>query len=119
MEAHNGRMTRTWRFRGPWFCKFTVHEGKTHPVKVELEKVVGDGGSDEAEVKMVKAKYLGKVIVPVSIGLSAHKCLSLEVGGRSAVQLFLGKHPGFEMKGDWTHCGVPSMLVMYPFTKAT
>jgi len=99
MEAHIRRMTRPWRFR-----KFTVHEGKTHPLEVELEKVVGDGGSDEAEVKTVKAKYLGKVIAPVSIGLSAHRCLLLVVGcdgGRSAVEVFLGKHHGVEMKGYW------------------
>jgi len=98
MEAHNQRVTR--------FRQFTVHEGKTHPVEVELEKVVGDGGSNDVEVKMVKAKYLAKVILSalVSIGLSGHRCLSLLVGcdgRRSAVQLFLEKQHGFQMKGDW------------------
>ena len=65
--------------------------------------MVGDG-SDEAGAKTVKAKYLGKGIVPVSIGLSAHRCLSFVVGcdgGRSAVKLFLVNHHGIEMKGYW------------------
>jgi hypothetical protein len=47
MEVHNQGVTRPWRRR------HTVHEGKTHPVELEHEKVVGDGVSDEAEVKTV------------------------------------------------------------------
>jgi hypothetical protein len=38
-------------------------EGKMHPVEVEPEKVVGECGSNELEVKTAKAKYLGKCIV--------------------------------------------------------
>ena len=70
MEAHNQRVTR--------FHQFTVHEGKTHPIEVELEKVVGDGGSDEVEVKAVKAVKATKVILSVLVSncLSAHRCLS-------------------------------------------
>ena len=93
MEAHNQRVTR--------FHQFTVHEGKTHPIEVELEKVVGDGGSDEVEVKAVKAKYLTKVILSVLVsGFYLFVCSQMLIvrmgcdGGRSAVQLFLEMQHG-------------------------
>lgn len=49
-----------------------------HLFEVELEKVVGDGGSNEMEVKTVKVKYLTKYIlsVLVSIGLSAQMLIA-------------------------------------------
>jgi hypothetical protein len=49
----------------------TVLDGKMYPVEVELEKVVGECGSNE--VKTAKAKYLGKLIVRVSKILYAYR----------------------------------------------
>ena len=46
-------------------------DGKMYPVEVELEKVVGECGSNE--VKTTKAKYLGKLIVRVSMILYAYR----------------------------------------------
>lgn len=47
----------------------TVLDGKMYPVEVELEKAVGECGSNE--VKTPKAKYLGKLIVRISMILYA------------------------------------------------
>jgi hypothetical protein len=51
----------------------TVLAGKMYPDKVELEKVAGKCGSNELEVKTAKAKYLGKLIVRVSMILYAYR----------------------------------------------
>jgi hypothetical protein len=49
----------------------TVLDGKMYPVEVELAKAVGECGSNE--VKTTKAKYLGKLIVRVSMILYAYR----------------------------------------------
>jgi hypothetical protein len=51
----------------------TVLEGKMYPVEVELDKVAGKCGRNELEVKTAKAKYLGKLIVRVSMILYAYR----------------------------------------------
>jgi hypothetical protein len=65
-------------------------EGKMHPVEVEPEKVVGECGSNELEVKTAKAKYLGKRIVQVSLIYMLTNTLSHIAGcdgGRSAIRM--------------------------------
>ena len=44
-----------------------------YPVEVELEKVVGECGNNALEVKAIKAKYLSKLIVQVSVILYADR----------------------------------------------
>jgi hypothetical protein len=56
----------------------TVLEGRMCPV--EVEKVVGVCGSNELEVKAAKAKYLGKLIVRVSMIYMLTDTLSHIVG---------------------------------------